>query len=314
MADALVITGPTASGKTALSIDVARRLAGEIISMDSRQVYRGMDIGTAKPTAHERALVPHHGIDLLLPTERYSAGRFARDARAFVQEIEARAHVPILVGGTGFFLRALTHPMFHEPALDPVRREALKKYLATFSREELLRWLRALDETSARRLHSAGGRQRLARAVEVALLSGRTLTAWYEHQQPDPALDLLIVTLEVPREVLYQRINARVEQMLAAGLVQEVEALVNAGYDERAPGMNATGYIELLPYLRGETTLQAAADTIRANTRGYARRQQTWFRHQLPPQAIRLDATRPREELVDEIAGEWTKMQSVSSE
>jgi len=313
MADALVIAGPTASGKTALSIDVARRLNGEIISMDSRQIYRGMDIGTAKPTLHDRSLVPHHGIDVLSPAERYSAGRFARDARAWIGQIRERGRVAVLVGGTGFFLRALTHPMFAEPDLDPQRKEALKRYFADLSREELLRWLSSLDHTSARRLEPGGGRQRIARALEVVLLTGRTLTEWHDAQVPDQGLDLVICTLELPRDVLYRRINERVDQMLRDGLVQEVQGLLNAGFDEHAPGMKATGYVELLPYLRGQTTLQAAAEQIRANTRGFARRQLTWFRHQLPPQAIHLDAMRPREELTDVIIHAWQQQQSVQS-
>lgn len=305
MADALVITGPTASGKTTLSVDVAQRLAGEIISMDSRQVYRGMDIGTAKPNASQRAGLPHHGLDILTPDQRYSAGRFARDARRWIREIGARGRVPVLVGGTGFFLRALTHPLFHEPTLDHARREALKQFLEKFSREELLRWLRCLDETSAARLARAGGRQRLARAIEIALLSGRTLSAWHDQQTPDTPLDLVVIALELPRDVLYARINGRVDDMLAAGLLEEVRALVGAGYDESAPGMNATGYIELLPYLRGQTTLAEAAERIRTNTRQYARRQLTWFRHQLPETAIRLDAMQPRSQLVEQIVNVW---------
>jgi len=136
MADGIAITGPTASGKTGLAIAVARELDGEIISMDSRQVYRGMDVGTAKPSSAQRALVPHFGIDVLPPSERYNAGRFAADARRWIEQIQARLHVPVLVGGTGFFLRALTHPMFGEPPLDPRRKEQLKQYLGGFTREE----------------------------------------------------------------------------------------------------------------------------------------------------------------------------------
>ncbi|MGQ0813365.1 MAG: tRNA (adenosine(37)-N6)-dimethylallyltransferase MiaA [Gemmatimonadota bacterium] len=309
-ADGLVITGPTASGKTALAITVAERLGGEIISLDSRQVYQGMDIGTAKPTVEQRARVPHFGIDVLSPGRRYTAGRFAADARAWIAAIRARHHVPVLVGGTGFFLRALTQPMFAEPPLDPARKESLKRYLEDFSREELLRWLSGLDAAAAQRLAREGGRQRLARAVEVALLTGRTLTEWHAQQPPGQPLDLTTFVLELPRAELYDRINRRVDEMLAAGLVEEVRGLRAAGYDEQAPGVNATGYIELIPYLRGETTLDDAADRIRANTRSYARRQLTWFRHQLGPNAIRLDATRPINELADEIVQRYRSAKS----
>lgn len=306
MADGIAITGPTASGKTGLALEVARRVDGEIISMDSRQVYIGMDIGTAKASVEQRALVPHFGIDLLPASERYNAGCFARDAREWIRQIRSRAHVPILVGGTGFFLRSLTHPMFPEPPLEPHRKDALKRYLGRNSREELLRWLTALDADTAARLAREGGRQRLARAIEVALLTGRPLSSWQrEHPTGVRALRFRTFVLDLPRELLYERINRRVADMLQAGLVEEVRDLLAAGYDEDAPGMNATGYIELLPYLRGETTLEAATAEIRTATRRYARRQLTWFRHQLGTGALALDATRPIAELAREIAADW---------
>jgi tRNA dimethylallyltransferase len=308
--DGIAITGPTASGKTALALAVAARLGGEIISMDSRQVYKGMDIGTAKPTRAERTLVPHHGIDLLPPSERYSAGRFAEDARKWISEIGGRGRIPIFVGGTGFFLRALTQPMFEEPALDRLLKDKVKRYLDSFPREELLRWLRALDHATAQRLQHEGGRHRLARAVEVALLTGRPLSEWHAEQQPPEPLHLLTFMLDVPRGELYDRINFRVDQMIDAGLVEEVRSLIEAGYDESAPAMNATGYIELIPYVRGQCTLAAAVEEIKNRSRAYARRQFTWFRHQLGPDTIQLDGTRPTEELVDEIVQRFRSAKS----
>jgi tRNA dimethylallyltransferase len=308
--DGIAIAGPTASGKTALALEVAARLDGEIISMDSRQVYTGMNIGTAKPTAGELARIPHHGIDLMPPSERFNAGRFAERARAWTAEIKQRGHVPIFAGGTGFFLRALTQPMFEEPPLDRSRKEALKQYLETFSREELLRWLRGLDGAMAERMVSEGGRHRLARAIEVALLTGRPLSGWHAAQQPAAPLKLVTFLLHVERSVLYDRINQRVDKMLEAGLVDEVRSLMAAGYDESSPGMNATGYIEIIPYLRGETTLDAAVEEIRKRSRGYARRQLTWYRHQLGPDTITLDTTRPVEELADEIVERFRSAKS----
>lgn len=306
--DALVITGPTASGKTALSIEVARRIGAEIISMDSRQVYRGMDIGTAKVTPEERGEIPHFGLDLVDPDERYSAGRFARDAYRWIREIRGRGHVPLLVGGTGFFLRALTDPLFQEPDLPVERRERLKKYLDSQSDETLMRWLEILDPESAATLRAQGGRQRIARALEVALLTGRTLPWWQRHAPPQMMpIHPLVFVLDLPREQLYQRINARVHDMIDAGLVDEVRGLLERGYDVGDPGMNATGYVEMIPYLRGEYSLDDAIDAIQRATRRYARRQLTWFRHQLPPDAVWLDATRPRHELADTIAEMWKK-------
>lgn len=305
---ALVITGPTATGKTALSLDVAERLDGEIISMDSRQVYRGMDIGTAKVTPDQRARVPHHGLDLVDPDERYSAGRFARDARRWIEEIRARGHTPILVGGTGFFLRALTHPLFREPEMPERAREALKRWLERQPEEKLRRWLADLDPATARTLEASGGRQRVARALEVALLTGRPLSWWHRHAPPEtPPLPLLIFVLWLPREQLYRRINDRVLEMIEAGWVDEVRALLERGYDLDDPGMVATGYPELVAYIRGEWSLEEAIEATQRATRRYARRQFTWFRHQLPPGAIWLDATRPRAELVDTIVDIWNR-------
>jgi tRNA dimethylallyltransferase len=306
--DALVITGATGTGKTDLAIDVARLLRGEIVSMDSRQIYRGMDIGTAKPGSALQAVVPHHGLDLVEPDERYSAGRFATAARRLIAEVVERGNVAILVGGTGFFLKALTHPMFAEPELNRQRRDSLRHWLEQYEIVELQRWLAALDPQLQHRLGGEGGRQRVLRALEIALLTGAPLSWWQQHApSAEPALQPLVFVLELPREELYRRINERVIAMIDAGLVDEVRALQRRGYDERSPGMNATGYRELLPYLRGETDLANAIDAIQRATRRYARRQHTWFRHQLPGSAVWLDARQPREVLRQAITDTWNR-------
>ncbi|CAN5506086.1 tRNA (adenosine(37)-N6)-dimethylallyltransferase MiaA [soil metagenome] len=304
--EAIAIVGPTASGKTSLSIEVARRLDGEVISMDSRQVYRGMDIGTAKATAAQRAAVPHHGLDLVDPDHRFSAGQFARAARRWIEEIRGRGRVPLLVGGTGFFLRALTDPIFREPAHDPQQRAAVERLLTGMPTEELHRWLAALDPPSAERLSGWGGRQRLIRALELPLLTGRPLSWWHANAPPEEApLRPLVFVLDLPRERLDTAIDARVSEMVEQGLVGEVESLLHAGYSATDPGMNATGYIELLPYLRGEVSLEEALEQVRRHTRAYARRQLTWLRNQLPEGAVWLDASRPAAELAEEIAIAW---------
>ena len=301
----LVITGPTATGKTALAIEVARRIGGEIISLDSRQIYRTMDIGTAKPSRAQRAAIAHHGIDIVDPADRYSAGKFANHARGWIHEISARGSAPILAGGTGFFLKALTEPMFTEQELPPVREE-LRALLNEMPLDQLMRWVHALDPAAGARLERQGGRQRIARVLEVVLLTGRTLSWWHQHAAPRlPAVSTTVFVLDLPRSELYQRINRRVEQMVADGLVEEVRALAGLGLDPSTPALNATGYAEVLPYLRGEQDLPSAVDAIQRATRRYARRQLTWFKHQLPPQARWLDATRPCAVLADEIVAHW---------
>jgi tRNA dimethylallyltransferase len=301
--DALVILGPTASGKSDVARETARRIAGEVISMDSRQVYRGMDIGTAKPSAAEQGGVPHHGFDLVGPEKRYNAGRFAVQAREWMAGIRERGRVPILAGGTGFFLRALTHPMFEEPPLDAFLKERWKQFLRELPAGELARWAARLDPDSPVRSED---RQRLARVIEVALLTGRPLSWWHAHATPacEPVRPLVFV-LELPRDELYRRINQRVASMVEAGLVQEVRRLLDAGFTERDPGMNATGYIEMIPHLRGEYDLAEAVRLIQNATRRYARRQLTWLRHQLPPGACRLDAQQPAVALAAAIEAVW---------
>lgn len=295
----LAVTGPTASGKTDLSLALAERVRAEVISMDSRQVYRDMDIGTDKVGRAARAAVPHHGLDLVAPDERYSAGRFARDARRWMDEIHGRGALPLLVGGTGFFLRAVLDPVFTEPPLDPDRLEALRAWLKSQSRERLQRWVERLDPERAR-LASEGGPQRLGRTLEVALLSGRPLTWWHRAAPSEgDGLPGVVVLLDLPRDEMDRRIDERVAGMLERGLVEEVRALLAAGYAEDAPGLTGTGYREVAAHLRGEATLDQAVEEIRRNTRRYARRQLTWFRHQLPESTLRVDATAPVGEQAD---------------
>lgn len=304
---ALVIAGPTASGKTTLAIEVAERLGGEIISVDSRQIYCGMDIGTAKATPAEQARAPHHGLDLVDPDTRYSAGRFARNARRWIRDIRRRGRVPILAGGTGFFLRALTHPLFREPPLDADRRRRLHRYLQQLDDERLEAWLDALDPAGADHLRQrGGGRQRAMRILEVALLTGRPL-GWWQRQQPAdaPPVPVVVFVLDWPRQQLYDRINARVDAMFDAGLVDEVRALMARGYGPADPGMTGTGYTETLAMVRHEISMDEAKDRIRRATRRYARRQLTWFRHQLPPGVVWLDGTRPTLQLADEVIEQW---------
>ncbi len=305
MRDFLAITGPTTSGKTKLSIAVAEALDGEIICMDSRQIYRGMDIGTDKVSSAHRDLVPHHGLDLRDPDEFYSAGQFGRDARRWIEEISGRGRVPLLVGGTGLFLRSLTDPIFEQPDIDAVRLEGLRGFMAKQSTTELERWVGELDSGRAD-LAREGGPQRLGRTIEVALLTGRPLSWWHAQGEPDSeALSGLIVVLDRDREELDRRIDARVTRMAADGLVEEVKGLLEKGYGPEDPGMSGTGYREVAAHVRGDMTLEEALDRMRSQTRQYARRQLTWFRHQLPDDAIHVDTSQPLEAQTAEVVAAW---------
>ena len=301
----LAITGATGAGKTALSLLVARELDAEIISMDSRQIYRGMDIGTAKATARERGGVPHHGLDIRTPGERYSAGAFGRDARRWIAAIRARGRVPLLVGGTGFFLRVLTEPLFREPPLDGGRRAAAEAALDALSGAELERWVRALDPERAG-VAVQGGRQRMTRALVIALLTGRPLSWWHRRAAAEArALAGVVCLVEVPREVLDARIAGRVREMVEAGFVEEVAALRGAGWGGGDPGMDGVGYREMADHLDGRITLEEAVERTRVATRQYARRQATWFRHQLGPGTVKVDGTASLEAQCARVIRAW---------
>lgn len=288
MSRVLVLTGPTGVGKTRVAVALGRLAPIEVVSADSRQLYRYLNIGTAKPTPEERAAVPHHGLDLVPPTERYSAGRFAAKARPWIAEIGARGNMPVVVGGTGLYLRALFDGLFAEPPLDPERRERLRAALARLGRAGLERWAARLD--SGFEAAGAPG-QRAARAVEMALLTGRPLSEWRRAAPPPPSgLEPWYAVLALPRGALAERIAARARAMVAAGLVDEVRRLLAAGVPRGAPGLDAVGYREAVAVVEGRLPEGALADAIAAATRRYARRQETWLRHQLRAPAAQFDA------------------------
>ncbi len=303
-AEAIVVTGATGTGKSQLAVAVAVRVNGEIISADSRQVYRHMDLGTAKPPAALRERVAHHGIDCLEPDESYSAGRFARDAWRWMSESRERGRVPLVVGGTGFFIRALLAPLGPEPELEAERRARLKRYLAGKPAALLQRWLWRLDPQRAAQLQPEGGPQRVARSLEVTLLSGRRHSWWHTQPAATPALRAAVFCLRLPREELYRRIDRRFDRMMDAGLLDEVRRLLER-YPASSPGLRSVGYAQLVAHLGGEMSLAQAVDEAKRSTRHLARRQLTWFRHQLPETTVWLDAGRPRDELAEEIVRRW---------
>jgi tRNA dimethylallyltransferase len=297
-----VLVGPTAVGKTAVALALAAHWPLEVISADSRQVYRRLDIGTAKPTRRERARTPHHGLDLIDPGSRYSAGHFARDAVTWLDDIRARGKQPMLVGGTGLYVRALAEGLFAEPVLDQSRRRSLDAWTARMEPLELLRWASRLDPG-----FRGGGRQRAARAIEVALLSGHPLSYWQQAARARGSLDPWYIVLTVPRAVLHQRIARRAEDMVRRGLIEEVASVLSEGHQPDAPGLDGIGIREAVEYLHGHRPRETVAQAITIGTRQYAKRQQTWFRHQLAGNVLMLDATRPPEKLAIEIAALWEK-------
>ncbi len=297
-----MLVGPTAVGKTAVAVALAAHWSLEIISADSRQVYKRLDIGTAKPSRKERARAPHHGLDLVDPGVRYSAGHFARDGVRWLDEIRCRGNLPMVVGGTGLYIRALAEGLFAEPPLDAGKRRSLDAWTARLEPIELLRWAARLDPG-----FRGGGRQRAARAIEVALLSGQPLSYWQQAARARGSLDPWYIVLTVPRPVLHQRIARRADDMVRRGLIEEVAAVLAEGHAPLTPGLDGIGVREAVEYLHGRRTRESVAEAITVASRQYAKRQQTWFRHQLGGNAITLDATRPPEKLAVEIAGMWEK-------
>ena len=297
-----VLVGPTAVGKTAVALALAAHWPLEIISADSRQVYRRLDIGTAKPSRKERARVPHHGLDLVDPGARYSAGHFARDGVRWLDEIRGRGNLPVVVGGTGLYIRALAEGLFAEPSLDGAKRRSLDAWTARLEPIELLRWASRLDPG-----FRGGGRQRAARAIEVALLSGHPLSYWQQAARAQGSLDPWYIVLTVPRPVLHQRIARRAEDMVRRGLVEEVAAVLAEGHGAKTPGLDGIGIREAVEYLHGMRPRESVAEAIAVGTRQYAKRQQTWFRHQLGGSVATLDATRSPETLAAEIASMWER-------
>jgi tRNA dimethylallyltransferase len=255
--------------------------------------------------------VPHRGLDLVDPGERYSAGRFAREAAGWIAETRAAGRQPLVVGGTGLYIRALVEGLFHEPAFDPARREQLRRWSESLEGGELARWAGRLDPS-----FWGGGRQRAARAIEVALLTGRALSWWQREARESGTLRPWYIHLTVPRDVLHRRLAARADQMLAAGLVAEVRGQLGRGVAPDAPGLDGIGYREVVSMLEGELPEARLRDAILIATRRYAKRQETWFKHQLrasygvrrAPEIWTLDATVPAKTLAQEIYERWSAM------
>ena len=272
------VVGPTGSGKTALAIALAQRLDTDIISADSMQFYRGMEIGSAAPTPEERAAAPHHFVSFLNPDEYMSASDFAQAARPVVARLNEQGKVAVLCGGSGLYVSALVDGLFEGPGRDDAVRDRLQADAEALGNEHLMARLQSVDPDYAATLTSSNDRIRLIRALEVYEVTGRPFGQWHaEHRATAAPLNAKLVAPEWPRAELYARINLRVEAMVAAGWVEEVRALLNAGYAPHIERLKALGFREIAAHLRGEQTLEEAIAQAQMHHRRYAKRQTSWF-------------------------------------
>jgi tRNA dimethylallyltransferase len=274
----LVIVGPTAVGKTEIAIEVAKKLNAEIISADSMQIYRYMDIGTAKPSRAEQKGIKHHMIDIINPDQEFSVADFQAMAKQCVEDIVGRHKIPLLSGGTGLYVNAVCYNYtFSEFEKDEVLREQLKNQALKYGNEFLYCKLEKLDPDAARKIHPNNLR-RIIRALEVCIKTGSTFSSYEEKTKRQRGLyDLFMFGLTRPRDELYRRINERVQHMINSGLVEEVKKLLDMGYSRDLNSMQGLGYRQILDYLDGKITLEEAIFLISRDTRHYAKRQYTWF-------------------------------------
>ena len=284
--DVLCIVGPTAVGKTKMSIELAKQLNGEIISGDSMQIYRGMDIGTAKATMDERQGIPHHLIDEKNPDEPYSVAAFQQTVRAKIEEIKSRGKLPIIVGGTGLYIKSVLYD--YEFAGESESKEVDEAKYGHLSNEELHAKLATVDEAGAKDIHP-NNRKRVIRALEIYETSGVKKSEMIEKQEHKMIYDACLIGLTDDRNVLYDRINKRVDVMYETGLVEEVKALFDQGIPAESQSIRAIGYKELYDYFKGFISLEESKELIKRNSRRYAKRQYTWFNNQMDVTWFKVD-------------------------
>lgn len=285
---AIVICGPTASGKTALSIELAKRINGEIVSCDSMQIYKEMDIGTAKPTKEEMQGIPHYMIDIISPNERYSVADYKKDAKKAIREIIQKGKVPIIVGGTGLYVDSLIYEIeYPDIKFDEKYRQELEKQVQEEGLEKLYKKAQEIDPEAMLKI-SQNDKKRILRVLEIYKATGKNKTEQEKKsREKEPEFDYLVYGLNMPREKLYERINLRVDIMIKQGLIEEVQEIYKK-YSEFPTAMQGLGYKEVVEYLEGFLTKEEMIEKIKQETRRYAKRQMTWFRKN--KQTIWLDA------------------------
>ncbi len=301
--DALILTGPTASGKSAIGLLVAERLGAGIIAMDSMTLYRGMDVGTAKPSLEDRARIPHHLVDVLDPWESANLAWWLEQAESYCRAIQQSGRRVLLVGGTPLYLKALLHGIFKGPPADPPLRRELEQLPGA----ELHTRLAARDSAAAAKLHRNDVR-RLVRALEVVELTGRPISQWQQQFDQPPNRKCPALWLDLPRDVLYTRIDRRVEEMLERGLLEEVRALLALPKPLSKEARQALGYKELLDHLKGECSLTKAVERIKTRTRNFAKRQLTWFRHLPDCQPVQVSEGATPEQVAEKVLESWERI------
>lgn len=309
----VVLVGPTATGKSSLALALAERVGGEIVAADSMQVYRGLDIGTAKPSVDDRLRIPHHIVDIVDPDQPFTAADYVRLASAAIVEIRARGRLPIVVGGTGLYVRALFYGLFDGPGEMTPLRETLYQEASRVGSAMLHRQLEAIDPESAAAIHP-NDLFRIVRALEVATASGRPISALRlearRNHRPLPG-PVLKFGIERNRQELYQRIEAGIETMMERGLVREVRNLLDQGYAAALRPLRAIGYRHMIEYLTGQTGLDEAVASLKRDTRRYAKRQLTWFRHQDEIEWLPVEGSAASERLlqllVERIETTWSQ-------
>ena len=273
----LAIVGPTASGKTSLALSIAGKCDAEIVSADSRQIYKYLDIGTAKPSIEERTTVRHHFVDMLEPSSEFSAGQFGADARNVIAEILNRKKLPILVGGSGLYVKAAIDGLFDGPGKDPEIRMRIEEQLQTEGLDAVLKILRMVDPLTLERMKEITPR-RVIRALEVYRITGKPISQLQTVENLTPAFEAYQVGLLWNRKELYQRIDDRVESMVASGLEDEVKGLMSRGYDRHLNALNTVGYKEVFDFIEGICSHEEMIELIKRNSRRFAKRQLTWFK------------------------------------